>query len=66
MTKAHTPSGTRVVKRSDRAFIEGLATSVLELRDGRSTLFRGDYAYYLAKSAALADAAGASAPSRQI
>ncbi|HVP18301.1 MAG TPA: ABC-F family ATP-binding cassette domain-containing protein [Spirochaetia bacterium] len=34
----------------DRHFISNLATSVLELRDGRARFFPGDYDYYLSKA----------------
>jgi ATP-binding cassette subfamily F protein 3 len=58
--------GTVVFVSHDRAFIEGLATSVLEVRDGRARLFKGGYEYYLRKTAAdAADAAAATdAPAR--
>jgi ATP-binding cassette subfamily F protein 3 len=39
--------GTVVFVSHDRLFIEGLATRVVELREGRARLFPGDYAYYL-------------------
>jgi ATP-binding cassette subfamily F protein 3 len=66
--------GTVVFVSHDRAFIEGLATAVLELRDGRARWFPGGYEYYLRKSgaeaaesaaaaAADAPAAGSAAPS---
>jgi ATP-binding cassette, subfamily F, member 3 len=51
--------GTVVFVSHDRAFIEGLATSVLEMRDGRARLFKGGYEYYLRKTAADAAAAAA-------
>jgi ATP-binding cassette subfamily F protein 3 len=39
--------GTIVFVSHDRLFIEGLATRVVELREGRARLFPGDYGYYL-------------------
>jgi ATP-binding cassette subfamily F protein 3 len=42
--------GTVVFVSHDRAFIEGLATAVLELRDGRARWFPGGYEYYLRKT----------------
>ena len=43
--------GTVVFVSHDRHFISNLATSVLELRDGRARYLPGDYEYYLSKSA---------------
>jgi ATP-binding cassette subfamily F protein 3 len=51
--------GTVVFVSHDRAFIESLATAVVELRDGRARWFPGGYAYYLEKSGA---ETGSSAP----
>ena len=58
--------GTVVFVSHDRAFIEGLATSVLEMRDGHARLYKGGYEYYLRKTAMDAEAAAATpaAPSR--
>ncbi len=56
--------GTVVFVSHDRAFIEGLATSVLEMRDGHARLFKGGYEYYLRKTAADAAAAAPDAPAR--
>ncbi|OHD73895.1 MAG: ABC transporter ATP-binding protein, partial [Spirochaetes bacterium RBG_13_68_11] len=44
--------GTVVFVSHDRAFIEGLATAVLELRGGRARWFPGGYEYYLRKTGA--------------
>ncbi len=40
-------TGTVIFVSHDRAFIEGLATSVLEIRSGAARLFPGGYEYYL-------------------
>ena len=40
-------SGTVLFVSHDRHFIAGLATSVLEVKDGAARLFPGDYDYYL-------------------
>jgi len=42
-------SGTVVFVSHDRHFIDGLATRVVEVGDGKVTSFMGDYEYYLAK-----------------
>lgn len=42
-------TGTLVFVSHDRYFIEKLADQVLELREGRGTMYPGDYAYYLEK-----------------
>jgi len=44
--------GTVIFVSHDRFFIEGLATKVLELEDGRMRLYPGDYRYYLDRKAA--------------
>ena len=54
--------GTVVFVSHDRHFIANLATSVLELRDGRARYLPGDYEYYLAKSARDTEAAAAFPP----
>ncbi len=46
----------------DRHFISGLATRVLEMREGRARSFPGDYEYYLSKSAQDAAAVANQAP----
>ena len=56
--------GTVVFVSHDRSFIEGLATSVLEVRDGRARLFKGGYEYYLRKTAADEAAASSEVPTR--
>jgi ATP-binding cassette subfamily F protein 3 len=57
--------GTVVFVSHDRAFIEGLATAVLEVRDGTARWYPGGYEYYLRKtgSEALASAAAEAARS---
>ncbi len=47
--------GTVVFVSHDRAFIEGLATAVLELRGAAARWFPGDYEYYLRKTGAEAE-----------
>jgi ATP-binding cassette subfamily F protein 3 len=42
-------TGTLVFVSHDRHFIDGLATRVVEVEDGRLNSYRGDYEYYLAK-----------------
>jgi ATP-binding cassette subfamily F protein 3 len=44
--------GTVVFVSHDRAFIEGLATAVLEMRGGRARWFPGGYEYFLLKTGA--------------
>jgi ATP-binding cassette subfamily F protein 3 len=44
-------TGTVVFVSHDRHFIDGLATRVVEVEDGRITSYPGDYEYYLAKKA---------------
>ncbi|ACM20298.1 ABC transporter, ATP-binding protein [Geotalea daltonii FRC-32] len=44
-------SGTVVFVSHDRHFIDGLATRVVEVGDGKINSFMGDYEYYLAKKA---------------
>jgi len=56
--------GTVVFVSHDRAFIESLATVVLELRDGTARWFPGGYEYYLRKSGAEADGAATAAAAR--
>jgi ATP-binding cassette subfamily F protein 3 len=41
--------GTIVFTSHDRRFMDTLATSVLELRDGRMTRYPGNYSYYVSK-----------------
>jgi ATP-binding cassette subfamily F protein 3 len=48
--------GTVVFVSHDRHFIDGLATRVVEVEEGRLASYHGDYEYYLAKKAAPADA----------
>lgn len=43
-------SGTVVFVSHDRHFIDGLATRVVEVGDGKVSSFMGDYEYYLAKN----------------
>jgi ATP-binding cassette, subfamily F, member 3 len=45
-------AGTVVFVSHDRHFIDGLATRVVEVEDGRLTSYHGDYEYYLAKKSA--------------
>jgi ATP-binding cassette, subfamily F, member 3 len=56
-------SGTVVFVSHDRHFIDGLATRVVEVEDGKLTSYHGDYEYYLAKKRAqesvMADEKGA-------
>jgi ATP-binding cassette, subfamily F, member 3 len=55
--------GTVVFVSHDRFFLEGLATKVLELEDGRMRLYPGGYGYYLERKAAeAAEREGAAAP----
>ena len=42
-------TGTVVFVSHDRHFIDGLATRVVEVEDGRLASYHGDYEYYLAK-----------------
>ena len=42
-------NGTVVFVSHDRHFIDGLATRVVEVEEGRLTSYPGDYEYYLAK-----------------
>jgi ATP-binding cassette, subfamily F, member 3 len=44
-------SGTLLFISHDAYFIRKIATSVLQVRDGKTTFFPGDYEYYLDKSA---------------
>jgi ATP-binding cassette, subfamily F, member 3 len=44
--------GTVVFVSHDKFFIEGLATKVLELEDGKMRLYPGNYGYYLGRKAA--------------
>jgi ATP-binding cassette, subfamily F, member 3 len=63
--------GTVVFVSHDRFFLEGLATKVLELEDGRMRLYPGGYGYYLERKAAESaaksaeSAAGAQRPEAQ-
>jgi ATP-binding cassette subfamily F protein 3 len=50
-------SGTVVFVSHDRHFIDGLATRVVEVEDGKLTSYHGDYEYYLAKKSAQEGAA---------
>ena len=52
-------TGTVVFVSHDRHFIDGLATRVVEVEEGRLNSYHGDYEYYLAKKA------GASAEARK-
>ncbi|RNC73307.1 MAG: ABC transporter ATP-binding protein [Desulfuromonadales bacterium] len=47
--------GTVVFVSHDRYFIDGLATRVVEVEEGRLTSYHGDYEYYLAKKSSSAD-----------
>jgi ATP-binding cassette subfamily F protein 3 len=44
-------TGTVVFVSHDRHFIDGLATRVVEVEDGRLNSYQGDYEYFLAKKA---------------
>ncbi|GAB7027739.1 ABC-F family ATP-binding cassette domain-containing protein [Geotalea toluenoxydans] len=58
-------SGTVVFVSHDRHFIDGLATRVVEVGDGKVSSFMGDYEYYLAKkseAAPLAEQANQAPP----
>jgi ATP-binding cassette subfamily F protein 3 len=44
--------GTLVFVSHDRHFIDGLATRIVEVSDGKLTLYYGDYEYYLEKKGA--------------
>ncbi len=57
--------GTVIFVSHDKFFIEGLATKVLELEDGRMRLYPGDYAYYLGRKAAEREGAEAGAADRE-
>ena len=58
-------AGTVIFVSHDRAFIEGLATSVLEVKAGATRLFPGGYDYYLRRRAQEeAGEAAEAAPSR--
>jgi ATP-binding cassette subfamily F protein 3 len=46
--------GTVLFVSHDRDFIEGLAQKVIELGDGKATVYNGDYQYYLWKKGAAA------------
>jgi ATP-binding cassette subfamily F protein 3 len=41
--------GAALLVSHDRTFIARVANRIVELRDGELVLYRGDYAYYLAK-----------------
>ncbi|HEY6838129.1 MAG TPA: ATP-binding cassette domain-containing protein, partial [Geobacteraceae bacterium] len=47
--------GTVVFVSHDRHFIDGLATRVVEVEDGRITSYLGDYEYYLARKGSTAE-----------
>ncbi|HWI40335.1 MAG TPA: ATP-binding cassette domain-containing protein, partial [Verrucomicrobiae bacterium] len=48
-------SGTVVFVSHDRHFIDGLATRVVEVGEGRLASYHGDYEYYLSKKAGTGD-----------
>jgi ATP-binding cassette subfamily F protein 3 len=56
--------GTVVFVSHDRAFIEGLATAVLELRGGKARWYPGGYEYYLRKTGAEAGESAAAEAAR--
>ncbi|HBH72514.1 MAG TPA: lysophospholipase, partial [Synechococcales bacterium UBA10510] len=47
--------GAALLVSHDRTFIARVANRIVELRDGELVLYRGDYAYYLAKKQEEAD-----------
>ena len=49
--------GAVLVVSHDRYFISRVANKIVEIRDGELVLYRGDYAYYLAKKEEEAEAA---------
>jgi ATP-binding cassette subfamily F protein 3 len=53
--------GAALLVSHDRTFIARVANRIVELRDGELVLYRGDYAYYLAKKQEEADQALAAA-----
>ncbi len=57
--------GVLVFVSHDRAFLDALATRIVEVRDGRARVFRGNYSEYRAAIAAEATRAAAEAPVRK-
>ncbi len=55
-------SGTILFVSHDRHFLENLATRVLEMENGKGTLFYGDYPYYLWKKGNLEEKAPEKTP----
>lgn len=58
--------GTIVFVSHDRYFLDGLATKVLEIGEGKATLYLGNYEDYLARKQAEADRAASTESSEQV
>ncbi|MBI2865330.1 MAG: ABC-F family ATP-binding cassette domain-containing protein [Chloroflexi bacterium] len=56
--------GTVLLASHDRRFVDRVATKVLEVEDGKLTLYLGNYSYYRGKKRALEAAKSAPAPPR--